>query len=340
MVELTLDQALKQGVKAHKAGQVHEAYRLYKFILKAQPNQPDANHNMGSLLLNSGDVEDAIPFFKTALEANFSAAQYWFSYIDALFKLGRYTEASELLVIAKNKGCKGQAFDDLGAKLSSTEIEFEILIERFLKLIDQGEITKVLELSENLLKDVPDSLSLLNVVSLANEKSGNFAAAIENYKKILKIKPDYPEAYSNMGNALKDQGKLEKAIEAYNKALAIKPDYAEAYNNIGVTLKEQGKLEEAIEAYNKALAIKPDYADAYYNMGNTLKEQGKLEAAIEAFSKAVFLKPDYTEAWNNIIFPLRAIKTQITSKEELSSLLSSNSFFPKFESFSLISLSI
>ena len=225
MAKMTINEVMQKAVTAYNAGETEAAKRLFARIIEIEPNQPDANHNMGLLLVKSGDVEDAASFFKTALEANFSAAQYWFSYIDVFFKLGRYTEASELLVIAKNKGCKGQAFDDLEAKLSSTEIEFEILIERFLKLIDQGEITKVLELSENLLKDVPDSLSLLNVVSLANEKSGNFAAAIENYKKILKIKPDFAEVYNNMGAILIAQGKLDEAVEAYNKALSLKPDY-------------------------------------------------------------------------------------------------------------------
>ena len=49
MAELTIDQALQTGIEAQKAGQVQEAHRLYTAILKAQPKQPDANHNMGVL---------------------------------------------------------------------------------------------------------------------------------------------------------------------------------------------------------------------------------------------------------------------------------------------------
>ncbi len=48
-MELTLDQALQKGIEAHKAGKVQEADRYYTAILKAQPNHPDANHNMGVL---------------------------------------------------------------------------------------------------------------------------------------------------------------------------------------------------------------------------------------------------------------------------------------------------
>ena len=300
MVKMTINQALLKAVEAYKSGDVVSAKKLFSKIIGIEPNQTDANHNMGLILVKSGNVEDAIPFFKTALEANFSATQYWFSYIDALFNLGRYTESSELLAVAKTKGCKGKAFDDLEKSHSSVEVKLGISVERLLKLIDQGELAKVLEISKKLLKEKPNSLSLLNVVSLANEKSGNFEAAVKNYKQVLKIAPDNAEAYNNMGNALKDQGKLEEAIEAYHKSLAIEPDNAEAHYNMGIALKEQGKLEEAIAAYTTALAIKPDYIEAYNNMGGTLQKQGKLEKAIKAYNKALAIKPDYTEAYSNM----------------------------------------
>ena len=59
MTEFTVDQALQQGIEAHKAGQVQEADRLYTAILKAQPKHPDANHNMGVLAVGVGKVEQA-----------------------------------------------------------------------------------------------------------------------------------------------------------------------------------------------------------------------------------------------------------------------------------------
>ena len=297
---MTIKQALNEAVGSYKAGNIEAAKRLLSRIIQIEPNQPDANHNMGRLLVESGVLEEALPFFKTALEANYSEAQYWFSNIDTLFRLNRFSEAAELLAVAKDKRCEGPAFDDLGEKLNSPTIKFEIHIECLLKLIDQGEIAKVLKLSERLLKDVPSSLSLLNLVSLANEKSGNFDAAVENYKQILKIIPDYAEAYNNMGNVLKKQSKLEEAVEAYIKALAIKPDFAKAYINIGNALADQGKPEVSIEAYTKALAIKPDYAEAYNNMGVTFAYQGKPEEAIEAYTKALSIKLDYAEAYNNM----------------------------------------
>ena len=113
MAELTIDKALQQGIEAHKAGQVQEAEQYYTAILKVQPKHPDANHLMGALAVSIGKVNEALPFFKSALEAEPSIAQFWLSYIDALVKLDRIDDAKAVLKQAKDNGAKGGGFDQL-----------------------------------------------------------------------------------------------------------------------------------------------------------------------------------------------------------------------------------
>ena len=313
-MELTLDQALQKGIKAHTAGQVQEADRFYTAILKAQPKHPEANHNMGVLAVGVGKVKEALPFFKTALEGNPNTDQFWLSYIDALIKLDRLADAQAVLDQAKNKGAKGNGFDKLEQKLQRIEPIASIpprvqdppqdQQQSLINLYSQGQLEQALEQATILLQQFPKSSVLHNICGAVYKGLGQLDASVKAYRKAIDIKPDYADAYNNRGNALKDQGKLEEAIEAYKKALAIKPDYAEAYNNMGNALKEQGKLEASVGAYNKALAIKPDYAEAYNNMGNALKEQRKLEESVDAYNKALAIKPDYAECHKNLSFAL------------------------------------
>ena len=121
MSGLTLDQALQKGVEAHRAGKVQEADQYYTAILQAQPKHPDANHNMGVLAVGVGKVEQALPFFKTALEVNPSIAQFWLSYMDALIKLEKLADAKAVLEQAKNTGVKGDAFDQIEKRIGSSE---------------------------------------------------------------------------------------------------------------------------------------------------------------------------------------------------------------------------
>ena len=53
-MELTIDQALQQGIASHKEGKLQDAERLYRAILQSQPNHPDANHNLGVLAVAIG----------------------------------------------------------------------------------------------------------------------------------------------------------------------------------------------------------------------------------------------------------------------------------------------
>ena len=67
---LTQDQALQQAVIHHKAGRLQDAERLYRAILQAQPQHPEANHNLGVLAVQVKQPAAGLPYFKTALEAN------------------------------------------------------------------------------------------------------------------------------------------------------------------------------------------------------------------------------------------------------------------------------
>ena len=297
-MELTLDQALQKGVEAHKAGKVQEADQYYTAILKANPKHPEANHNMGVLGVGFGKVEQAIPFFKNAVEANSNIAQFWLSYIDALIKIDRITDAKAVLQEAKQKGATGDAFDKIELQLNNSSVEF------------LNQTKKDIPTEANIL----DQLKLDKALKLANKKvkDGLRQEAKKIYQDILKKFPKNKGAlsgiktlartYNSMAITLKEQGKLEEAIEAYTKALSIEPHYAEACYNMGITLQKQGKLEEAIEAYNKALSIKPDYAKSYLNMGVTLHYQGKLNRAIDAYNKALSIDPDFADGYFNLSF--------------------------------------
>ena len=272
-MELTIDQALQKGTEAHKAGQVQEADRLYTAILKSQPKHPDANHNMGVLAISVGKVQEALPFFKTALEANTATAQFFLSYINALIKLDKFADAKAVLDQAKSKGAKGDSFDRLEQRLNKARVPEppQDQLQTLIDLYSQGQLQQALKQAKALVQQFPMSVVLYNIQGAVLQGLGQPGLSIDAYNKALAIEPDYADAYYNMGMARQRQGKLEEAIKAYNKAIDINPDYADAYNNMGVVLQDQGKQEEAVEAYIRALSIKPDYAEAYNNMGNSLK---------------------------------------------------------------------
>ena len=313
MTELTIDQALQQGIEAHKAGQVQEADRLYTAILKAQPKHPDANHNMGVLAVGVGKVQEALPFFKTALEVNPATAQFWLSYIDALIKLDKLAEAQAVLDQAKSKGAKGDGFNKLEQRLQVAGQEPQ-------------KAKQIASEPQPQQPNIMDSLKLDQAISLAKKKAkdGSFEEAKRIYQDILTKFPknkraidglkglvgmtvgkaskgrEPPQAQTQALINLYSQGQLQQALQEVGTLVQQFPQSAILFNIQGAVLKGLGQLDASVEAYNKALSIKPDYAEAYNNMGVALKEQGKLAEAIEAYNKVLALKPNHAEAFINM----------------------------------------
>ena len=318
---LTVEQALQQGVAAHKAGKLEEAERLYRAILQAQPLHPDANHNLGLIAVSVNKVDVALPLFKTSLEANPNVGQYWLSYINALIKLNQLADARTVLDQAMGKGANGDGFDQLAqylAEAGKSDVETDLTsntqdppqdqFQLIADLLSQGQFQKVLDKASQLQQQFPNSALLYNIIGSANKGLGQLYTAVESYKKAILTKPGYASAYFNMGNALKEQGSLEEAIEAYDKALGTKPDFPGAYNNKGVALTERGKFEEAIEAFKKAITIKPNNIDAYNNMANALTKKGDPEAALESCQQALKIEPDKFLTIKNIANILKDFK--------------------------------
>lgn len=313
MAELTIDQALQRAVEAHKAGQVQEADRIYTAILNAQPKHPDANHNMGVLAIGVGKVEQALPFFKKALEANLAKAQFWLSYIDALIKLDKLAEAKAVLDQAKSKGAKGDGFDKQEQRLH--EAQKETLVASKLasepkpkqpNILDTLKLDQALKLAKKKAKEgSPDEAKRIYQDILTkfpqNKRASDgmkalFGRAVGNASKVQDPPQDRLESLVN----LHSQGRFQKALVHANVLLQQFPNSSVLHYIRGVIYKGLGQLYASVEAYNKALAIKPDYADAYHNIGEALQEQGKLEEAIEAYKKTLAIKPDYADAYINM----------------------------------------
>ena len=130
MAKLTINEALQKAAAAHKAGKKQEAGRLLRSVLNADPAHPDANHNMGVFWSSQGRLEKALPFYKMALEGNFSVSQFWYSYIDTLVKLGRIHEGQALLEDAESKGAKGTEFESLKQNIKSIEKIYNLQLNK------------------------------------------------------------------------------------------------------------------------------------------------------------------------------------------------------------------
>ena len=324
-MELTIEQALQQGVAAHKKGQVEEAERLYQAILNSQPAQPDANHNLGVLLVSINKTDAALPLFKVAVETNSKVDQFWLSYIDALIKAKQVENAKQVLEQAKNQGVAGDKLDILGTQLNSLNITGNIysanppqkLLSRLLEHYQNGRLGDAEILALSITRDFPNHNFSWMILAAVFKAIGRNTEALNANQTAVELSPQDAEAHSNLGVTLQELGRLNEAEVSLRQAIVLKPNYPEAHNNLGNALKEQGRLDEAEASYMQAIALKPGYANAHSNLGATLQELGKLDEAEASYIQAIALKPNYAEAYSNLGVTLQELGRLEEAEESL-----------------------
>ena len=314
-MELTVDQALQQGVAAHKEGKLQDAERLYRAILQSQPLHSDANHNLGVLALSVNKAEAALPLFKTALEANPKIEQFWLSYIDALIKEKQFEKAKEVLEQAKKQGVEGRKLDVLETQLTSTaqvnrpksavQKKSLSLSEKRKKLAEQKKQQKKKGNRHDLKANSPSQQQLSSL--LEHYQTGRYVDAEKLSKALTQEFPEHPFGWQVLGAVLNQLGRIPESVVAKEKAVKLAPNDALAHSNLGNTLQELGRLSEAEASCKQAIVLKPNFAEAHSNLGNTLQELGRLDEAEASCRQAIVLKPDLAEAHSNLGITLRKL---------------------------------
>jgi len=332
-MELTVEQALWQGVAAHKEGKREQAERLYRAILRSQPLHPDANHNLGVLAVSFNKAGAALSLFKTALEANPTIEQFWFSYIDALIKEKLFDNAKLVLEQAKVQGVSGDKLIVLETQLAQTELVNEpdsaalnkelLLLQTQTKLSEpkkankrnikakfpsqqqlnsllvhyqKGRLHDAEKLAVHITCEYPRNQFAWKVLGAVLEATGRKSEAADAKQTVVALSPKDAGAHYNLGNTLQEIGRLNEALASYKRAITLNPDFAEAHNNLGNTLQKLFRLDEAVASYNQAIDLNLNFFQAYSNLGSTLKALGRMNEAKANYTRAIELNPDFAHA--------------------------------------------
>ena len=303
---LTVDEALQRGVAAHQAGNIAEADKYYTAVLNAQPKHPDANHNMGVLGVGVGKLEEALPFFKTAIEVNPNVDHFWISYISALIDVGRSDEARSSLKLVRENGAQGDAFDQLDQRIQE-KLGLAAVTPRdppqenlqdLVNFFNHGNFNKSLALIDTLYQKFPVSPLLNNLHGHALSQLGSFDSAAVCFKNALNILSNCLVPYDsehaiktavlkNLQAVLIEKGDLDEAIDCTKRILEFKADCKFSYNDLGNLENLRGNFEFAKLCYSKALALDPEFALAQSNMGVLLELNDDLESALESYKKVL-----------------------------------------------------
>lgn len=266
--KLSINEALRLGVAYHQKGELKKAEAIYRVILIKDPNNADANHNLGVLCGQTGKLLLALPFFEKALQINPRSYQY-----------------SKSLEQTKENINK-KVYTAKNSKLN----------RKIKKLFQQEKYETAISLAREESKKNPDYANILgNLGNLFKDKE-KFNEARLCYLEALKTNKHLTEIYYNLASLLTHLGHYEKAKIYYSKTIKLNPNYVVAYNDMGHVTNKLGEIDKAKGYFVRAIVLDPHYFMAYYNLAFLLKESGDLKNAEAYYRKALEIKPNDIKA--------------------------------------------
>jgi protein O-mannosyl-transferase len=170
------------GIVLFQKGQLDEAIEHYRTTLQMQPNFWDADYNLGSALLGKGHVDEAIFYCDKAVAMQPNDPDARVALANALFQKRRIDDA----------------------------------IVHYQKAVTIR----------------PDYFLARYGLGHALLEKGELGAAIEHCRAALLIRPDNADCHTILGIALDEKGQSAEAIQHYEKALEISPQSVSALNNL------------------------------------------------------------------------------------------------------------
>lgn len=279
-------------------------------VVKAEPNNIDAQANLGVLLFFAGKPDQAEPHLRAALAIDPSLAKLRMLLGTCEHREGHFedarrdiTAALPQITDAKVRQQAGleiieidTALNDLpSAAAMATELKTdfptdpEVLFAAWSVFSDLAD-EAVLDLS----LAAPQSAQMHQAMAHVLIRERDNKAAIENLREALKINPAVPGAHYELAELLSVStlpADKAEAAEQYRLAVQYQPNDAASLTKLGDIAGEAEDHATAIARYKQALAAQPQYADAQIGLAYELSETGHPDQAVPLLKEAISNDP-------------------------------------------------
>jgi tetratricopeptide (TPR) repeat protein len=230
-----------------KVGDGQRAMDNYLKAIRCEPDNYEALNNMGELMLDRGQPDEALHYFESALANTPDAlrnAEVTVNMGLALLGMGKPDDAIERFTQALSKEPQmAEAFNGIG-----------------IACFQKGSFGKAIENYRQALAIRPSYAQARVNLGAAYAEAGNFDEAISHYRDALRVEPSSSKAHFNLGLALASTGRLDDAIEEYVQAVEISPGYTKAQLYLADALMRRGDYGRAVAYLEVAARARPDSA--------------------------------------------------------------------------------
>ena len=265
---------IEEGLTHHRASRLQEAEAVYRRVLAAKPNHPDALHLLGVIAHQAGNNEPAENLIRQAIAINSRVPDYHSNLGNVLKELGKLDAAIAVCRRALElKPDFPEAHNNLGAALK-----------------EQGRLEDAVAACQTALSLKPNLAEAHNNLGNALKSLGWLEDAVAACQRALELNPNYPEAHYIIAQC-----------KTFKKG---DPEIAAMEVLVADSALDDGKKLVVFFALGKALEDIGDYDRAFdcFASGNRLEqrsagfdiaaEETAAERLMAVFDEALFARLD------------------------------------------------
>jgi tetratricopeptide (TPR) repeat protein len=271
-----LDAQANLGVLLFFQGEYVKAEPHLRAALEMQPNLTKIQALLGMAEKRTGDTANA----RTHLETSFAAVD------ETKLKVQIGMELVELYTASQDLA---KASGVVNTMRQADPANPEVLYAAYRVYSDlSGEAMLSLALA------APDSAQMHQVMAHEEARQGNNAGARLQFQKALEIDPKLPGIHFEMGELLGLSADAKSKAEAeteYKAAIAENALDEKAEAKLADLASRKGDAAQALQYYNTALHLQPDDAEADFGLAKILIAMNQQAKALPILERAVQLEP-------------------------------------------------
>lgn len=231
--------------KLYSAGRFAEARRVFGEILKKEPTDAVALHDVGASYFQEGDLALAERYLEKARQAHPDFLLAKLTLAKVFFQRGRTETALDLL-----------RQTSLNHSSNPDQIQLLDLLTNLLISLEQHEQAR--PLLERLVELQPANPAAFNKMGFCAEACGNLDGAIQYFKRSLELEEEQADIWGRLVDLYKSKRLFPEALTSLDRFKALKPENKfSSHFALGEILEGQLRLSESLAAYETAQETSP-----------------------------------------------------------------------------------
>lgn len=239
----SIEELMAKGQQLLERGAFNEAVTAFRAVISREPDNFEAQFNLGFAYLQWGRHSNAITEFKKALRYQPSNSEIW----------------SNLAIAYENLGQNDNAIGALVKAVQYNPGNITALINLAAMYHNANQFGKAIEYYKRAISIDGSNEEALTNLAKCLVSIGKFAEAKNYLMTAIAANPNNAEARIELGNICwKNEKNIEKGIAEYKKAISAKPEAVGAYDALASAYEAMGDKTQAIETLKSSLVYIDD----------------------------------------------------------------------------------